>query len=68
MDITRNLLMRLAVDATLAITDDERASVAWWESQIKSLSARAPKPYPKPPDADSARPSAPSSVGQLVEA
>lgn len=43
MNLAKLLKQQLRAAGRLALNEDERALVAWWESQIDSIEARAPK-------------------------
>jgi hypothetical protein len=48
VSIEKLLKQQLKAAARLAVTADERAFIAWWESQIESIANRAPSaPVPE---------------------
>lgn len=42
MDVAKLLTRQLRAAARLTVTADEKALIAWWESQVESIGKRAP--------------------------
>lgn len=61
VNIEKLLKQQLKAAARLAVTADERAFIAWWESQIESIATRAPV-APEVP----AQPSAPAEQAKAA--
>lgn len=58
MNIEKLLKQQLKAAARLAVTADERAFIAWWESQIESIATRAPAAPEMPAEPASDQPKA----------
>lgn len=58
VNIEKLLKQQLKAAARLAVTADERAFIAWWESQIESIAARAPAAPEVPAEQTSDQPKA----------